>query len=38
MDKLRAMQVFASVAQLGGFAKAASALNLPNATVSTLVA
>ncbi|MGL4577174.1 MAG: LysR substrate-binding domain-containing protein [Burkholderiaceae bacterium] len=38
MDKLRAMQVFSLVAELGSFTKAADALNLPNATVSTLVA
>jgi LysR family transcriptional regulator, regulator for bpeEF and oprC len=38
MDKLRAMQVFSLVAELGSFSKAAEALNLPNATVSTLVA
>jgi LysR family transcriptional regulator, regulator for bpeEF and oprC len=38
MDKLRAMQTFALVAQLGSFTKAANALQLPNASVSTLVA
>jgi LysR family transcriptional regulator, regulator for bpeEF and oprC len=38
MDKLRAMQVFSLVAELGSFTRAADALNLPNATVSTLVA
>jgi LysR family transcriptional regulator, regulator for bpeEF and oprC len=38
MDKLRAMQTFALVAQLGSFTKAAHALQLPNASVSTLVA
>jgi LysR family transcriptional regulator, regulator for bpeEF and oprC len=38
MDKLRAMQTFALVAQLGSFTKAAHALKLPNASVSTLVA
>ena len=38
MDKLRAMQTFALVAQLGSFTKAANALRLPNASVSTLVA
>jgi LysR family transcriptional regulator, regulator for bpeEF and oprC len=38
MDRLRAMQVFSLVAELGSFSKAADALNLPNATVSTLVA
>jgi LysR family transcriptional regulator, regulator for bpeEF and oprC len=38
MDKLRAMQTFALVAELGSFTKAASALQLPNASVSTLVA
>ncbi len=37
MDKLRAMQTFALVAQLGSFTKAAHALQLPNASVSTLV-
>lgn len=38
MDKLRAMQTFAAVAELGSFTKAANALQLPNASVSTLVA
>jgi LysR family transcriptional regulator, regulator for bpeEF and oprC len=38
MDKLRAMQTFALVAELGSFSKAANALQLPNASVSTLVA
>jgi LysR family transcriptional regulator, regulator for bpeEF and oprC len=38
MDKLRAMQTFALVAELGSFTKAANALQLPNASVSTLVA
>ncbi len=38
MDKLRAMQTFALVAELGSFTKAALALQLPNASVSTLVA
>ncbi len=38
MDKLRAMQTFALVAELGSFTKAAHALQLPNASVSTLVA
>lgn len=38
MDKLRAMQTFALVAQLGSFTRAANALQLPNASVSTLVA
>ncbi len=38
MDKLRAMHTFALVAQLGSFTKAANALQLPNASVSTLVA
>jgi LysR family transcriptional regulator, regulator for bpeEF and oprC len=38
MDTLRAMHTFALVAQLGSFTKAAHALQLPNASVSTLVA
>ncbi len=38
MDKLRSMQTFSLVAELGSFTKAALALNLPNATVSTQVA
>jgi LysR family transcriptional regulator, regulator for bpeEF and oprC len=38
MDKLRAMQTFALVAELGSFTKAANALQLPNASVSTLIA
>ena len=38
MDKLRAMHAFALVAELGSFTKAANALQLPNASVSTLVA
>ena len=38
MDKLRAMHTFALVAELGSFTKAANALQLPNASVSTLVA
>ncbi len=38
MDKLRAMQTFALVSELGSFTKAAHALQLPNASVSTLVA
>jgi LysR family transcriptional regulator, regulator for bpeEF and oprC len=38
MDKLRAMQTFALVAELGSFTKAANAMRLPNASVSTLVA
>ncbi len=38
MDKLRAMQTFTLVAELGSFTKAASALRLPNASVSTLIA
>jgi LysR family transcriptional regulator, regulator for bpeEF and oprC len=38
MDKLRAMHTFALVAKLGSFTKAANALQLPNASVSTLVA
>jgi LysR family transcriptional regulator, regulator for bpeEF and oprC len=38
MDKIRAMQTFALVAELGSFTKAANALQLPNASVSTLVA
>lgn len=38
MDKLRAMQTFALVAELGSFTKAAHAMQLPNASVSTLVA
>jgi LysR family transcriptional regulator, regulator for bpeEF and oprC len=38
MDRLIAMQTFALVAQLGSFSKAAEALNLPNASVSTRVA
>lgn len=37
MDKLRAMHTFALVAELGSFTKAANALQLPNASVSTLV-
>jgi LysR family transcriptional regulator, regulator for bpeEF and oprC len=38
MDKLRAMQTFALVAELGSFTKAANSMQLPNASVSTLVA
>jgi LysR family transcriptional regulator, regulator for bpeEF and oprC len=38
MDKIRALQTFSLVAELGSFSKAANALNLPNASVSTLVA
>jgi LysR family transcriptional regulator, regulator for bpeEF and oprC len=38
MDKIRAIQTFALVAELGSFTKAANALQLPNASVSTLVA
>jgi LysR family transcriptional regulator, regulator for bpeEF and oprC len=38
MDKLRAMQTFALVAEFGSFTKAANALQLPNASVSTLIA
>ncbi len=38
MDKLRAMHTFSLVAELGSFTKAAHALQLPNASVSTLVA
>jgi LysR family transcriptional regulator, regulator for bpeEF and oprC len=38
MDKLRAIQTFALVAELGSFTKAANALQLPNASVSTLIA
>jgi LysR family transcriptional regulator, regulator for bpeEF and oprC len=38
MDKLRAMQTFALVAELGSFTKAANALQIPNASASTLVA
>jgi LysR family transcriptional regulator, regulator for bpeEF and oprC len=38
MDKLRAMHTFTLVAELGSFTKAANALQLPNASVSTLVA
>jgi LysR family transcriptional regulator, regulator for bpeEF and oprC len=38
MDKLRAMQTFELVAELGSFTKAANALQLPNASVSTLIA
>jgi LysR family transcriptional regulator, regulator for bpeEF and oprC len=38
MDKIRALQTFSLVAELGSFSKAANALQLPNASVSTLVA
>jgi LysR family transcriptional regulator, regulator for bpeEF and oprC len=38
MDRLFAMKTFALVAELGSFSKAAEALNLPNASVSTRVA
>jgi LysR family transcriptional regulator, regulator for bpeEF and oprC len=38
MDKIRALQTFALVAELGSFSKAANALQLPNASVSTLIA
>jgi LysR family transcriptional regulator, regulator for bpeEF and oprC len=38
VDRLIAMQTFALVAELGSFSKAAEALNLPNASVSTRVA
>jgi LysR family transcriptional regulator, regulator for bpeEF and oprC len=37
MDKLIAMQTFALVAELSSFSKAAEALRVPNATVSTRV-
>lgn len=37
MDKLRAMQVFAQVAEFGSFSKAAERLNLPAATVTNTV-
>lgn len=38
MDRLIAMQTFVRVAELSSFSKAAEALQLPNATVSTRVA
>jgi LysR family transcriptional regulator, regulator for bpeEF and oprC len=38
VDRLIAMQTFARVAELGSFSKAADALKLPNATVSTRIA
>jgi LysR family transcriptional regulator, regulator for bpeEF and oprC len=38
MDKIRALQTFALVAELGSFSKAANVLQLPNASVSTLIA
>jgi LysR family transcriptional regulator, regulator for bpeEF and oprC len=38
MDKIRALHTFALVAELGSFSKAANALQLPNASVSTLIA
>jgi len=37
MDRLMAMQAFVRVAELGGFTKAANALQLPKTTVSDLV-
>lgn len=37
MDKIRAMQVFAQVAEFGSFSKAAERLNLPAATVTNTV-
>jgi LysR family transcriptional regulator, regulator for bpeEF and oprC len=37
MDRLIAMQTFALVAELGSFSKAAEALHVPNATVSTRI-
>ncbi|WP_088706605.1 LysR family transcriptional regulator [Noviherbaspirillum denitrificans] len=37
MDKLQAMEVFVKVVDAGGFTRAADSLQLPKATVSTLV-
>jgi LysR family transcriptional regulator, regulator for bpeEF and oprC len=37
MDRLIAMQTFALVAELGSFSRAAEALHVPNATVSTRI-
>jgi LysR family transcriptional regulator for bpeEF and oprC len=37
MDKLQAMQVFVQVVDSGGFSRAADSLNMPKATVSTLI-
>lgn len=37
MDKLKAIEVFVRVVDLGGFTRAAEALGLPKATVSTLL-
>ena len=37
MNKLQAMEVFVQVVDAGGFTRAAEALQLPKATVSTLV-
>jgi LysR family transcriptional regulator, regulator for bpeEF and oprC len=37
MDRLIAMQTFALVSELGSFSKAAEALHVPNATVSTRI-
>lgn len=37
MDKLQAMQVFAHVVDLNGFARAADKLGLPRATVTTII-
>ena len=37
MNKLQAMEVFVQVVDAGGFTRAAEAMHLPKATVSTLV-
>jgi hypothetical protein len=37
MNKLQAMEVFVQVVDAGGFTRAAEAMQLPKATVSTLV-
>lgn len=37
MDRFQAMEVFTRVVEIGGFTKAAEALRLPKATVTTLV-
>ena len=37
MDKLKAFEAFVKVVDTGGFTRAAEALGMPKATVSTLV-
>ena len=37
MDRLQAMEVFVKVVDTGGFSRAADALRMPKATVTTLI-